>query len=174
LSHLGRHGEAVELMHQVLQFAPDFPDVLELLMHTEINAGNCANIASYGNRLAALLHKTTNTTQVYVDLCQDQDTATRQNAIEEILGWPVLNFPEPGNPSLSYQQDLVMTLVELREFDPALALLEKNLGFDGKFFFVQLPARQSDNSVAFYCDPRVQALYVKYGIPMLEGVHACN
>ena len=174
LSHLGRHEEAVGVLKQVLEFAPDFPDGLELLMHIEINAGNCDTIASYGNRLAALLHKVTNTTQVYVDLCQGSDTATRHNAIEEILSWPVLNFPEPDNPSLSFQVELVTTLIELREFDAALTLLAKNMDWDGGYALALLPARQSDNSVAFYCDPRVQALYVKYGVPVLEGVHDCN
>jgi len=174
LSFLNRHQEAIEKLKEVLEFAPDFPDGLEVLLHIEITVGDCAKVATYGNELASLLNKVTNTTQVYVDLCQRSEPEARNRAIEEMLAWPTLNFPEPDNPSLSYAVELVATMVELNEFDAALQLIEKNMDFDGTYIFTNIRARQSKNAIAFLCDPRFQSLYRKYDIPSLELDSACD
>jgi len=111
---------------------------------------------------------------VYVDLCQDSDPEARNRAIETMLAWPTLNFPEPHNPSLSYAVELVATLVELNEFEAAVQLIEKNMDFDGPYIFTNIRARQSKTAIAFQCDPRVQALYLKYDIPNLENNSRCD
>jgi len=174
LSWLGRHQEAVDRLNEVLEFAPEFPDAVELLMHIEIGAGNCVNVSAYGNQLASLLNKTSNTTQAYVDLCQSSDLDARKHAVETILAWPTLDFPEADNPSLSYIIELAPVMIELHEFEAAIQLIEKNMSFGGDYVFRQLPARKSKNAVAFYCDPRVQAMYRKYDIPTLESGRACD
>ena len=174
LNLLGRHQEAVDQLNEVRENAPDFPDALELLMHIELDAGNCANVSAYGNELASLLRKLTNTTPVYVDLCQSSNPATRKRAIEEMLAWPVLDLPDPENPALSYGVELAATLVEMNEFEAALQVIEKNMGFDGIYFFRQLPARKSNNAIAFYCDPRVRSLYRKNDIPALPTDAVCD
>ncbi|MGA9575535.1 MAG: hypothetical protein WBS20_16465, partial [Lysobacterales bacterium] len=174
LNLLGRHQEAVDLLNEVRENAPDFPDALELLMHLELDAGNCADVPVYGNELAGLLRKVTNTTQVYADLCESSNPAARKRAIEEILVWPALDLPNPENPALSYSVELTATLVEMNEFDAALQVIQKNMGFDGIYFFRQLRARKSNNAIAFFCDPRVRSLYRKFEIPALPTDAVCD
>ena len=173
-SNLGLHKEAVNLLKEVLGFAPDFPDALEALMHYEIGAGDCTNTLKYGNELSVMLNKVSNSTPVYVDLCQNSDPAIRARAIEDILSWPPLDFADPGNPSLSYQTELIIVMIELGEFETAIVLLEKNMIFDGGYVFTQFRARQTENAIAFYCDPRVQSLYEKYEVPDLEDENTCD
>jgi len=174
LTYLDREQEAIEQLNEVLESAPDFPDALESLLHSEIRAGGCAKVSVYGNKLASVLNKVNNSTQVYVDLCQRSDSASRDRAIDEMLSWPTLNLPDPGNPSLSYAVDLVASLVEQNEFEAALQLIDKNMDFDGEYIFINIRARQSKNSIAFGCDPRFQAMYRKYDIPALETHSTCN
>ena len=173
-NYLGRHDDAINQLEQVRSFAPDFPDALQILMHTEIIIGNCENTSKYGTEIAEMFNKTSNTTPVYVSLCQSEDPAMRARAIEEILSWPPLDIVDPGNPSLSYQADMIYVMIELGEFETAIILIEENMGFDGKYVFLQMRARKSENSVAFYCDPRVQPLYDKYNIPTPEGKSVCD
>ena len=65
-------------------------------------------------------------------------------------------------------------MIELGEFESAIILTEKNMGFDGEYVFTQLRARTSENAIAFYCDPRVQSLYEKYDIPTLKDKSICD
>jgi len=174
LDGLGRRPEALELVQQVLGFAPDFPDVISLVMHLNILAGQCQAAELFGNQLASLLEKTVNATAVYLDLCQSDNPEDRANAIETILSWPSFEFSAPDHPTLSYPRDMTVLLVELGEYDSALALVKKSREQDLSFVLTQFRSNRTANSITFYCDPRFQALYECTGIPPLEGDDICN
>ena len=61
-------------------------------MHIGISTGDCANTSKYGNELSGMLNKVSNSTPVYVGLCQCTGPAIMARAIEEILSWPPLDF----------------------------------------------------------------------------------
>ena len=48
------------------------------------------------------------------------------------------------------------------------------MGFDGEYVFIQLRARKSEDTITFYCDPRVQSLYEKYEFPALDDENICD
>jgi Tfp pilus assembly protein PilF len=174
LSSLGRYPESIAVLEKVLDFAPQFPDVLEQLLHNEATIGNCSNVASYGDKLARVLNKKSNTTAVYMALCQRSDSALRARAIETILSWPPLNFADPENPGLSYEVELVNLLVRLGESEAALVLLENNIQTIAPLIFSSLRMEQTENSIAFFCDARVQSLFEKNGVPVLEAKSTCD
>ncbi len=84
---LGRNQEASAMAQEVFRFAPDFPEISKVLMHLAIADGECEIAEQYGNRLAAVLKKTTNATPVYIDLCQSADPGARARAIETMVSW---------------------------------------------------------------------------------------
>ncbi len=174
MSNLGRQREAIGQLKKVIDFAPEFPDALTSLMHTEIQAGDCSNTLSYGKQLVGMLNKTVNSTTAYHNLCQNRDPALRSTALKEILSWPPLDFADPDNPGLSYPPELISVMVELGEFEAAIFLIENNMGWMGNYTLANLRARKTENAVAFYCDQLVQSLYEKYQVPELETEGICD
>jgi TolB-like protein/Tfp pilus assembly protein PilF len=174
LKGLDRIQESIDVLEEVRNFAPDFPDALLQLMHVEIINGNCETAREYGNELSNLLRKTVNSTPVYMDLCQRSDPALRASAVASILSWPPLDFSSVENRSLSYSPDLVHLLVELDEPDAAMALIEQNIGTTGPMLLTALKSEKSSRSINFYCDPQFQSLFETKGFPDYGRESICD
>jgi TolB-like protein/Tfp pilus assembly protein PilF len=174
LNLAGRREEALEVLNQVIEFAPDFPDALSFLVNMQIESGQCDSIEENTNRLVEMLNKTVNSTQVYLDLCQAGDPAARQEAIIQIQGWHPYDFPAPDNPTLSYAAELLSTLVALGAFDAAIDMMDKDTGPGNIYFFEQIRARNSEVFRDFYCDPRVRERFEQRGIPYLDNGGVCQ
>ena len=95
-------------------------------MHLSISDGDCKSVEKYGNHLVDVLKKTTNSTPVYIDICQSEDLELRARGIETILSWPSYEFSLPEDATLSYPEDLVFMLVGFGEFEAALEIARKN------------------------------------------------
>ncbi|HEY5775942.1 MAG TPA: hypothetical protein VIS57_07655 [Xanthomonadales bacterium] len=174
LDTLERRQEAIAVLQDVIDFAPDFPEALRAIMHIAITDGDCRTAEEYGNRLAAALKKTSNSTPVYLDLCQSADPARRDTAIKTMLAWPALDFSSPDHAALSYPQDMVTLLIEMGLFEAALEISEKNLDYYSHIVLTTARSMRSANGVRFYCDPRVQRLFETTGIPPAEGKNICD
>jgi len=174
LHYLGRKEEARKIAGDVLSFAPDFPEVSKILMHMAISDGDCESVEKYGNHLVDVLSKTTNSTPVYIDICQSEDPDLRARGIETILSWPGYEFSLPEDATLSYPEDLVFMLVSLGEFEAALEIARKNRDYYGHVVLTRLRNDRSANGLKFYCDPRVQELIEQTDVPPLEGEDICK
>jgi TolB-like protein/Tfp pilus assembly protein PilF len=171
---LGRNQEATAMAQEVFRFAPEFPEVSKVLLHLAIADGECEIAEQHGNRLAAILKKTTNATPIYIDLCQSADPEARARAIETMVSWQGLKFSSADAATLSYPEDLVMLLADMGEFEAALTVAENNLDYYNHIVLTWLRAAKTDNAVKLYCDPRVQALFDKTEIPPMEGKNICD
>ena len=174
LHYLGRKEEARKIAGEVLSFAPDFPEVSKVLMHLAISDGDCKSVEKYGNHLVDVLKKTTNSTPVYIDICQSEDLELRARGIETILSWPSYEFSLPEEATLSYPEDLVFMLVGFGEFEAALEIARKNRDYYGHIVLTRLRNDRSANGLKFYCDPRIQELIEQTDVPPLEGEDICK
>ncbi len=175
LSNLGRNQEAVDVLTQIVAFAPNFPDAYEQLMHIAIVTGDCESALEYGGQLATILDKRTDAVGTYLDLCQTDDTTLRNSAIETMLNWSNPEFSDEGSPSLSYPAELIGLFVELGELDATLRLIEKYNAMYSDFSFVSLlRAKRTENGITFYCDPRLRSIFEQAGIPEIEGENICD
>ena len=174
LHYLGRKEEARKIAGEVLSFAPDFPEVSKVLMHLAISDGDCKSVEKYGNHLVDVLKKTTNSTPVYIDICQSEDLELRARGIETILSWPSYEFSLPEDATLSYPEDLVFMLVGFGEFEAALEIARKNRDYYGHIVLTRLRNDRSANGLKFYCDPRIQELIEQTDVPPLEGEDICK
>lgn len=124
----------------------------------------------YLDKLASVLKKPAHTSQVYLDLCQRDDLALRESAVQTILAWPDLDFANPDNPALSYSYDLIDLFAALGEFEAAWLTLERYS--DDLTSLTWLRSQTTPNSIRLQCDSRVQALSEKKGIPpAIHPVH---
>ncbi len=174
LQLLGRWQEAISVIQEVINLAPDFPEGLRVMMHLALNTGDCESVARYGNRLAALLKKQVNATPVYLDICQSADPGLRRAAIETILSWPGHSFSLREVPILSYPEDLIVMLVNLGEFDSALFQADRDGDYYSHIVLTRVGDMRTENGTKFYCDPRFQAILEKYGIPSGTGSNTCD
>jgi TolB-like protein/Tfp pilus assembly protein PilF len=170
LYSLDRVEEATRIGEQVLSFAPDFPDGLSLMFHMKLLADECDAARLYGDRLAAALNKERNSTQLYIDLCQDDDPALKAAAIETMMAWPELDYPNPAAATLSYAADLIIIFTEMEEIDLSLKLIEKNSGDDE--MLGNLRSKKSNNMIRLNCDARFQSLVEQSGLP--PSTHPVN
>ena len=164
LNGLGHDEEAEQVTLEVLSFAPEFPDGLNLMFGLKLMGGDCAGSRQYGDRLATVLKKDVNSTPLYLDLCQKDNPAQRAAAIETILAWPEIDFANPAHPTLSYVFDLIDILAELGEFDAAWKLIERYAVGDPTVFG-WLRTRETENGISLRCDPRVRELTEQSGLP---------
>jgi TolB-like protein/Tfp pilus assembly protein PilF len=175
LANLGRSQEAVDVLTQIVAFAPNFPDAHELLMHIAIVTGDCESALEAGNKVAKILNKQADAIETYLDLCQTDDTVLRASAIDTILKWSNSEFSDEMSPSLSYPEELMGMIVELGEFDAALKLIEKYYPIYSNFSLAWvLRPKRSKNGISFYCDSRVQSIFEQRGIPRVEGEDICD
>jgi tetratricopeptide (TPR) repeat protein len=163
LNGLGFDEEAKQIAIEVLDFAPDFPDGLNLMFNLKLYSGDCAAAKQYGDRLAVALKKAVNNTQMYMDLCQKDDPLLRAQAIETMLAWEEVDFADPANPSFSYIFDFLDLFIELGEFDAAWRIMLKNN--DDLFLLSNQRARRTTNAIRFQCDPRFRELVKQSGLP---------
>jgi hypothetical protein len=171
---LGRNQEAIETAQAVLNFAPDFPSGLEAMFSLRIIAGNCDAVESIGNHMVDVLGKKTNTTSVYMDLCQSTDPEARARAIETMLTWPSLELASVDSPTLSAPENMVEILVELGEFEAALIVTTKYIDYYAGFVLQVIRSKHTVNGIKLYCDPRVQLLFEASAIPPINGESTCN
>ena len=157
LSGLGYDREAEQITQELLRYAPDHLFGLHNMLVLKILSGECASARQYGDKLAELLNKEVNSTQVYMDLCQQGNRAVRAAAVKTILTWPLLAFYDPAEPILSQGESTITLLTELGELDAAWQLLEKynTLAYIG--------IRTTENGIRLQCDPRVQKLAERLG-----------
>lgn len=167
LMRAGMAGEALQINKAVMGFAPDFPDGLELAMLFSLIEGDCTGVATYGHRLARLLNKTEDSTDVYVQVCEATDPSRRASAIAKIISWPEMSFADPQSPSLTYESELANALIELGEFEPALELLGRSVasGKTAKYDVNWYRSIGTPNGRRFSCDPRAVALFEQADLP---------
>jgi TolB-like protein/Tfp pilus assembly protein PilF len=173
--HLNGEGldqEAEQIALEVLSFAPEFPDGLNLMFDLKIMNGDCAGARQYGDKLAAVLRKTVNSTPLYLDLCQNDDPALRAAAIETMLAWPELEFSNPEHPSLSYEYDIVDIFTALGEYEAAWTMIDKSAEKEQLLPWLRL--RNTPNGIRMQCDQRYKKAIEEAGIPPAIHPVACN
>lgn len=154
LSGLGYDQEAEQITQELLRYAPEHLFGLRMMLELKILSGECASARQYGDKLAELLNKKVNSTQVYMDLCQRGNPAVRAAAVKTISTWPLFAFYDPAEPNLS---GTITLLTELGELDAAWQLLEKHNTLGG------IQGRSTENGISLQCDPRVQKLAERLG-----------
>lgn len=157
LSGLGYNGEAEQITQELLRYAPEHLFGLRMMLVLKILSGECASARQYGDKLAELLNKEVNSTQVYMDLCQQDNPALRAAAVKTVSTWPLFAFNNPAEPNLSSGQSTITLLTELGELDAAWQLLEKYNTLAG------IRTRITENGISLQCDPRVQKLAERLG-----------
>ena len=157
LSGLGYDREAEQITQELLRYAPEHLFGLREMLVLKILSGECASARQYGDKLAELLNKEVNSTQVYMDLCQQGNPAVRAAAVKTVLTWPLSAFYDPAEPNLSGGSSTITLLTELGELDAAWQLLEKYNTLAG------IRTRITENGISLQCDPRVQKLAERLG-----------
>ncbi len=157
LSGLGYYREAEQITQELLRYAPEHLFGLRMMLVLKILSGECASARQYGDKLAELLNKKVNSTQVYMDLCQQDNPAVRAAAVKTVLTWPYSVFYDPAEPNLSVGADMITLLTELGELDAAWQLLEKHNTL------AAIRTRTTENGISLRCDPRVQKLAERLG-----------
>lgn len=157
LSDLGYYREAEQITQELLRYAPEHLFGLRMMLVLKILSGECASARQYGDKLAELLNKEVNSTQVYMDLCQQDNPAVRAAAVKTVLTWPYSVFYDPAEPNLSTGADMITLLTELGELDAAWQLLEKHNTL------AAIRTRTTENGISLRCDPRVQKLAERLG-----------
>ena len=161
---LGHRQEAHEVLNDVLQFAPEFPDAVSTAMSFSIIEGHCEQAAEYANRLASLMKKPPSTAQVYGDLCQTGDPARRQRAVQEMLSWEVYDPSNPDQPSLIFIEDMLYLFTELGRFEDVWALLDKR-PMPLNYYVATLRTLRSENGIRLQCSERYVELSQQVGLP---------
>jgi len=172
LENEGFRGKALAVAHEVLSFAPDFPDGLGAIINFSIMDGDCSTAGEYAGRLVTALNKAENSTQVYLDLCQTENPALRASAIQTMLTWSENEFADPTFPTLSYDYDLISIFSELNEIDSAWKVLEK--ATDLPFLLPWIRSIRKPSARRFRCDPRVQQMIQEAGLPPAVHPVKCN
>ena len=157
LSGLGYDREAEQITQELLSYAPEHLFGLRQMLVLKILSGECASARQYGDKLAELLNKKVNSTQVYMDLCQQDNPAVRAAAVKTVSTWPLFALYNPAEPNLSGGGSTITLLTELGELDAAWQLLEKHNTLAG------IRLRITENGISLQCDPRVQKLAERLG-----------
>ena len=157
LSGLGYDREAEQITQELLSYAPEHLFGLRVMLVLKILSGECASARQYGDKLAELLNKKVNSTQVYMDLCQQDNPAVRAAAVKTVSTWSLWGIYNPAEPSLSGGNRMITLLTELGELDAAWQLLEKHNTLAG------IRLRITENGISLQCDPRVQKLAERLG-----------
>ena len=152
LSGLGYDREAEQITQELLRYAPEHLFGLRMMLVLKILSGECASARQYGDKLAELLNKKVNSTQVYMDLCQQDNPAVRAAAVKTVSTWSLWGLHNPAEPNLSGGSNMITLLTELGELDAAWQLLEKYNTLAG------IRTRITENGISLQCDPRVQKL----------------
>ena len=160
---LGLNAEAWQVINEVRSFAPDFAEILGLALVLNLVEGQCADAAETARHLASVLGKPEGSVQVYADLCQDEDPARRQRAVETILAWERPRFDDPGHPSLSYPIDLQVIFIALGDFDAYWRLFEMELSPVYALGFMR--TMRTENNIRLLCSERFQAAQTEHGLP---------
>ena len=157
LSGLGYDREAEQITQELLRYAPEHLFGLRVMLVLKILSGECASARQYGDKLAELLNKKVNSTQVYMDLCQQDNPAVRAAAVKTVSTWPLFALNNPAEPNLSGGKSTITLLTELGELDAAWQLLEKHNTL------ARIRTRITENGISLQCDPRVQKLAERLG-----------
>ncbi|MFT5140862.1 MAG: TolB-like protein/Tfp pilus assembly protein PilF [Rhodothermales bacterium] len=174
LDSLDRRAEGSEVLHSVLEFAPDFPDAVEQLMLTHMFEGRCDEAAVQAKRLAQLLNKQDPALDIYQDICQSIDPEKRGQALGTMVSWPEHGFSDPANPSLTYEYDLITILIEYGEFDLLWQFLDAMDEEAAKSQLTGLSGFRSENGIKVQCDPRANELLRKHNIPLRVDPVVCD
>jgi len=176
LVRAGLSDQAWKANAAVMDFAPEFPDSLELAMMFSLIKSDCTGVSTYGHRLAQLLKKTQDATDVYVELCEKSDPSTRAGAIATIISWPEDSFADPQSPVLTYDIELGAALIELGEFEAALVLLGRSVanGEAKRNDVNWYRTSSTPNGRRFACDPRALALFEQAELPPPSAQLKCN
>ena len=157
LSGQGYDREAEQITQELLRYAPEHLFGLRMMLVLKILSGECASARQYGDKLAELLNKKVNSTQVYMDLCQRDNPAVRAAAVKTVLTWSSWGLNDPAGPVLSGEGSMITLLTELGELDAVWQLLEK------ANTLANIRLRITENGISLQCDPRVQKLAERLG-----------
>ena len=170
---LDRVDEAVNVVAQVLEFAPEFPDGLDLLMMLKITKGDCESAEMVAQRLAVALAKTNPDFEVYRAICQDRKPASRRQAFETMMAWPEINFADPDHPSLSYLPDVISLMIHTGNLDLVWPLIESE-GEDAGDTVAWLRTFRTDNGIRLQCSPHMKEFELKFNIPAAVDPVICE
>jgi tetratricopeptide (TPR) repeat protein len=169
---LGLDAEAWQVINEVRSFAPDFAVIQSLVLVLNVVEGQCADAIETARQLASLLGKPEGSAQLYADLCQDEDAARRQRAVETILAWDRPRFDDPGHPSLSYSWDLLVIFIAQSDFDAYWRLFEKEL--NPVFALGIIRTIRTENNIRLLCSERFQAALAEHGLPPAVDPPTCQ
>jgi TolB-like protein/tetratricopeptide (TPR) repeat protein len=174
LDGLGQREEGIKVLHEVLAFAPDFPDAIAQLMLINMFEGKCDEAAVNSKRLAQLLNKQNPALEIYQDVCQSDDLAKREHALDVMMAWPEFDFASPTNPSISYIYDFLNILIRFGEHERVwlfFSTLEKE---DVEGLLTGLRGFRTENGIRLQCDPRTDKMAQELGLPLQVKPVTCD
>ena len=174
LDKLNRRAEGIAVLHDVLEFAPDFPDAVNQLMLIHMYGGQCEAAAVDALRLARLLSKQNPALDIYQDICQSEDSIMREQALDAMISWPEHDFADPANPSLTYRYNLVVMLIEYGEFDRLWQFFNSMEEEEVAFLLPFLRGYRTENGIKAQCDPRSDEMSRRHKIPLPVDPVACD
>ena len=161
----GEKERAIDLIEETLDKVPDFPDGLSTLLMFNLIEGDCQEVERVARRIVSELEKTEDKSSVYVGLCEADDGAERGRLMDEILGWGNFDFPNPEDPSLTYDLEFIMVPIAYGDYERGLRMLEvlaKNWAPQNLDWYRHTT---NDNMAEFNCLDSVQAVYADLELP---------
>ncbi|NND44184.1 MAG: tetratricopeptide repeat protein [Xanthomonadales bacterium] len=147
-----KNEEARQVINEVLEFAPDFPDGVDFAMVLSILEGQCSRAYEYAQRLVTILDKPAGSAELYRDLCQSEDSPRQQDAVNTFLSWDRFGFADPAHPALSYDVDLQVIFIEQGRYDEFWRLFENS---EFEFWTLAwLRSIQTENAIRLRCSTR--------------------
>lgn len=166
---VGRLSEAEEVSRRTLSIAPDWPQGRMRWFIIQLLRGDRDQAEQAGRELALLLGRTRDATPVYLDLFFDANR--RDAAVAEIASWPLVQWEDPGNPSLIEAYDLALVLAAVGAREQAFTVLEslfrtETIASWGYF-------RAASLVPEFVCSAEVEALFATAELPPLVKPFPC-
>jgi len=160
---LQKNEEARQVINEVLEFAPDFPDGVDFAMIQSILEGQCGLAYEYAQRLETILDKPAGAAELYRDLCQSEDPQRRQDAVNTFLSWDRFGFADPAHPALSYDVDVQVIFIEQGRYDEFWRLIEKS---EYEFWSLAwLRSIQTENAIRLRCSARWKKYAAQIKLP---------
>jgi TolB-like protein/Tfp pilus assembly protein PilF len=161
---VGELEEAFAIMEEVLAFAPEFPDGIDLMMILNMVNEDCEAAQGYAVQLAGLLNKQNTDFKSLQDICQRDDPDLRRQGFEDILSRPTFNFASNDDPGLFYEADILTLLIHYGYLDLLWPFIEdKVVGSGGWTQWTQ--NFRTPNGIQAQCSPQFAAMVQRDGLP---------
>jgi len=161
--------EAERILERLLSWAPDYAQGMRQLFLVRLARGDRPGAEKIGRRMARMLGRTVDTTDLYLDYAFDP--ARRPAVTEEVLGWPRRDWWDPEYPALLDINDLIWMFARAGDLENAKALLRELLMDQPVYTY---GFYRVDRSLPeFVCDPEVQAMLAEKNLPPLAVPYPC-